>query len=170
MTAIMAAAAILLVVAGSQKLVDPYPTATAVRQARLPAAAALIRAGGLSEVALGAWFIVAGNAAASGAIAAAYLAFAGFVAVAMAKGIDGSCGCFGRSDTPPTWLHVVINVALAIVAVSYATGAATSPLDALTESSGGSLALAAGIAVLVPILISAYSFAPYIAGKYQRSN
>lgn len=39
-----------------------------------------------------------------------------------------SCGCFGRADTPPTWIHVAYNL-LAVVALGWvgATGGDTIP-------------------------------------------
>ena len=51
-------------------------------------------------------------------VAVSYLAFAGFVIVALRSGAPiSSCGCFGKVDTPPSVVHVVLDVAFAGVAV-----------------------------------------------------
>ena len=50
-------------------------------------------------------------------VAVSYLAFAGFVVVALRSGAPiSSCGCFGKVDTPPSLVHVVIDLVLAAVA------------------------------------------------------
>jgi len=54
-------------------------------------------------------------------VAASYLAFAGFVLYARAKGgVLATCGCFGSPDTPPTVLHAVIDLGLCAGAVGIA--------------------------------------------------
>jgi hypothetical protein len=50
----------------------------------------------------GAWLAVA---------AALYAGFFVFTLTAVRRQLPiQSCGCFGRDDTPPTWLHVTFNV------------------------------------------------------------
>ena len=50
-------------------------------------------------------------------VALSYLCFFGIVAVARRRGGPlATCGCFGRPDTPPTALHLVIDLALAVTA------------------------------------------------------
>ncbi len=54
-------------------------------------------------------------------VAASYLAFAGFVLVALrTRAPISSCGCFGKVDTPPSVVHVVIDLAAAAVAIGAA--------------------------------------------------
>ena len=54
-------------------------------------------------------------------VALSYLAFAGFVAVALRAGSPiSSCGCFGKVDTPPSSIHIVIDLAAAAVAMTVA--------------------------------------------------
>jgi uncharacterized membrane protein YphA (DoxX/SURF4 family) len=157
---IVSAGAVLLVIAGAQKLIDPWPAASALRQAKLPASRSLVRAGAGVEIVLGSLFLVMGTAVLSAAVAAVYLAFAGFVVVAMRAGVDGSCGCFGREDTPPSWLHVVANGVVAAAAVAYAVGDAGAPVDRLAELSLEAAVLAASTAVLAAVLVAVYSVAP----------
>ncbi len=62
-----------------------------------------------------------GAPALAAVVAASYLAFTGFVVVALARRLPvGSCGCFGRADAPPTVLHVVIDAGAAVCAVAVA--------------------------------------------------
>lgn len=50
-------------------------------------------------------------------------------------GTVGSCGCFGRPDTPPTRLHVALNVAAAAAAVAAPVAVDPGPrvVDALRD-------------------------------------
>ncbi|MEW6154832.1 MAG: MauE/DoxX family redox-associated membrane protein, partial [Actinomycetota bacterium] len=52
-----------------------------------------------------------------------YAAFAGFVALALARRAPvADCGCFGARQSPPTALHLVLNLAAAAVAAAVAAG------------------------------------------------
>jgi hypothetical protein len=157
---VVSAGAVLLVIAGAQKLIDPWPAASALRQAKLPASRSLVRAGAGVEIALGSLFLVMGTAVLSTAVAVVYLAFAVFVVVAMRTGVDGSCGCFGREDTPPSWLHVVANGVVAVAAVVYAFGDGGAPFDRLAEPSFEAAVLVASTVILGAVLIAMYSVAP----------
>jgi hypothetical protein len=115
------AAAAVLAIAGAAKLLDPTMTVGALRVMGLPSAPWLVRIGSAAELALGVVAVVVGGAVLWGLVAVSYLAFAAFVIAALASGRPiGSCGCFGRDDTPPTWWHVVLNVAAAAVTAAYA--------------------------------------------------
>lgn len=109
--------ALLLALAGAQKVLDPAPAVGALRQLHVPASTLIVRAGAAAELALGLWAIVWGGALPWALVAASYLAFAVFVALALQRGtMIGSCGCFGREDTPPHWSHVALNASLAVLA------------------------------------------------------
>jgi hypothetical protein len=130
-------AALLLAFAGAAKAVDPTMTAGALRQLRLPSAPALVRVGAGAEMVLGLLATTVGWAALWWLVAASYLAFAGFVAGALRAGtMVGSCGCFGREDTPPHVVHVVLDLALAIAAGAAAATDLGAPLDAIADSPG----------------------------------
>ncbi len=125
-------AAGLLVAAGVAKAVRPDDTARAMA-ALLPGAPGLrplrwlVRAGALAEAALGAVAIVFPRPLTAALVALSYLAFAGVVATARWRGGPlATCGCFGRPDTPPTVLHLVLNLALALAAAAFASGAPSS--------------------------------------------
>jgi uncharacterized membrane protein YphA (DoxX/SURF4 family) len=118
----------LLAASGVSKVIDPDPTRGAMTAAGLPSSLLLSRLLGVLEVVaavaaltLGGWW------AAPSALL--YLGFTWFTWAAVRRQIPvQSCGCFGREDTPPTWIHVAYNsvatVALALVVV---TGDATVP-------------------------------------------
>lgn len=123
----------LLVLAGAQKVIDPTTTVGALRALRLPASPRVVRLGSLAEVLLGIGAIVTGFPPLWTMVAASYLAFAVFVAAAMRNGsMIGSCGCFGREETPPHSSHVVLDVVLAGIAAAAAIRS-TAPLDGLAD-------------------------------------
>ena len=62
------------------------------------------------EAATGGWSLLAGGSGAGWAVAILYAAFAWFVALALRRGLPiASCGCFGKIDTPPSWVHLLLN-------------------------------------------------------------
>jgi hypothetical protein len=114
-------AAVVLAVAGVAKTIDPVMTVGALRAAGLPVGPSAVRVAGAVEAVLAIGAAITGEPALALAVAASYLAFAGFVAVALVRDLPvGSCGCFGRADAPPSVLHVVVNVGAAVSAVAVA--------------------------------------------------
>lgn len=136
------AAAVLLVAAGGAKLADPLPLVRALRSARLPAPASAVRAVAGAEVGLGLTALLTGARAAAVGVALSYAAFTGFVLLARRRGgVLASCGCFGKTDTPPTTTHVVVTAALAAVAGAVAVRPLGPVPDLLAGSPLGGLAL-----------------------------
>jgi hypothetical protein len=135
------AAAALLVVAGVPKVVDPVPLVRALRATGMPVPPLLVRAFALAEVAIGVWALVAPGRVSSGLVAAAYLVFTLFVARVLARGgVLGSCGCFGRADTPATRTHLGLTAAATLVALWATTDAPRdvwSGVDAATVTTVG---------------------------------
>lgn len=125
-------AAGLLIISGGSKLIDPAPTAGALRAAGLPAPLPLVYAIAVAEIVaaltgtlIGGWACIA--------VAILYLGFALFVIFALARNIPiASCGCFGRADTPPTRSHVVFNLVSAGVASWLAAVGTAAPIDVLS--------------------------------------
>ena len=118
-------AAALLAIGGALKAVRPRDTARALTAVGLGLPGVptrlLVRAGGATEVAVGIGALVTGDAVFAALVAASYALFAGFVVVALRTNAPiSSCGCFGKVDTPPSAVHVVIDVAFAVVAVAAA--------------------------------------------------
>ena len=140
------ASAALLVAAGGAKLIDPLSLMRALRSVGLPAPQLLVRIAAAAELALGLLAIATGSGLAAVGVALSYTAFSVFVLVAMRRGgVLASCGCFGKADTPPTATHVVLTIALALVAVVVAV----RPLGPLPDLLGAQPA--AGAPLLVAI-------------------
>lgn len=122
-------AAGLLCVAGVTKAAHPDDTARAVAAlvrgtTPLPMVRWVVRVGALAEAALGAVAVLFPRPTIAVLIALSYLGFFGFVAYARRRGGPlATCGCFGRPDTPPTALHLIIDLVLAGAAIVVATGA-----------------------------------------------
>jgi hypothetical protein len=116
-------AAALLVAAGAMKVVDPVNTVGALRRAGLPVHPVVVRAGGAVEVVVGVVAVVTGGVVPALLVAASYAAFTAFVVLALARDLPiGSCGCFGKVDTPPSVLHVVVNGGAIVSAAAVALG------------------------------------------------
>jgi hypothetical protein len=116
-------AALLLVAAGALKVVDPVNTTGALRKAGLPVPAIAVRIGGGIEVVVGVAAIATGGPIAAGLVALSYALFTAFVVVALVRHLPiGSCGCFGKVDTPPSLIHVVLNVGAIVSATAVALG------------------------------------------------
>ena len=150
-------AASLLALAGAQKLLDPTMTVGALRALRLPSSPMLVRAGSAVELALGVAAITVGGAALWWAVAASYVLFGAFVALALRRGtMIGSCGCFGREETPPHWTHVALNVGLAAIAALTALRVPGSLLDELAEEPTTAVGVLALSAVALYLLYAAF--------------
>lgn len=150
--AVAAIALGLIGMAGVAKLVNPEPTVGVLEAARLPSSQALARAlGGIEIAAAMIGLSVGGATVGLGAIL--YLGFTFFTLGAVLNRVPvQSCGCFGRGDTPPSWLHVVYN-AIAASALGWvaATGGSSIPWDSPTIQLAGYLAFA-GIGVYASYL------------------
>lgn len=165
-------AAALLALAGAQKLLDPSMTVGALRALRLPSSPGLVRAGSGAELALGVAGLTVGGAVVWLLVAASYLAFAGFVVAALRAGtMIGSCGCFGREDTPPHGSHVALNLGLAVVAVAMAIAGVAAPLDALADHPGRGVAAVVVAVVALGLLWAAFVELPrtLAAGRARRA-
>jgi len=127
-TGLLAGAALLLVVAGAAKVVDPSRAAGALAALGWPSSGRLVRAGALAETLLGIATLVVGGRVLALLVAASYLGFALFVMAALRSGTPlATCGCFGQDDTPPSPAQVLTDAVLALGAV-WAAAADAPPL------------------------------------------
>ncbi|HLF60275.1 MAG TPA: MauE/DoxX family redox-associated membrane protein [Acidimicrobiia bacterium] len=105
----------LLALAGIFKLLNPGPTAGALRAARLPSSFLAVRVLGFAEFGVGVAGVALGSSVAAAVGAMFYGGFAWFVGHALRNRLPiSSCGCLGTSDTPPTGLHLVFNLAATV--------------------------------------------------------
>lgn len=127
-------AAALLLIGGFAKAISPRDTANALRATGLTDSELAVRAGGVLEAVIGGIAIVRGDAISALLVAASYVAFAAFVLLARQRGAPiSSCGCFGKVDTPPTMIHVIVDVALAGAAVAVALEPGAGIADVVRE-------------------------------------
>ncbi|MGE3619109.1 MAG: MauE/DoxX family redox-associated membrane protein [Acidimicrobiia bacterium] len=150
-------AAALLVVTGALKVVDPAMTVGALRALRLPGSPGLVRAGAAAELALGAAAATVGGPLLWALVGLSYLAFAAFVVAALRAGtMVGSCGCFGREETPPHPTHVALDLALAAAALGVAVAGPSSPLGELSDDPGRGAVLVGLVLVGLALAHAAY--------------
>ncbi|MEQ8840082.1 MAG: hypothetical protein RIB98_03805 [Acidimicrobiales bacterium] len=145
LVALHAAAALLLLVAGLAKIVRPAPTTELLSTLGLPDIAALAVAIGVAESVIGIAALVIGGPVTAAATGVLYAGFVVVVWRALAAGAT-SCGCFGRVDAPPSWIHVVGNVGLA--AVSFVAMGGDTPIELMDGQPAGG----AGFVLLVGVL------------------
>lgn len=123
-----AVACVLLAVGGGAKAWRPTDTARALALFGWPVGSGVVRVGGVVEAGLALTALVTGSAWMAAAVAISYSAFAGWIGVALLRGLPiSSCGCFGTPDTPPSVVHVIVNV----VAAAVSADAAVSDVPAL---------------------------------------
>jgi hypothetical protein len=127
----------LLVLAGTSKALRPANTARALAQLFPPASLWVVAVPLLAtgECVLGVSAIIWPVPVLASAVAASYAVFAAFIIVIRLRhGAVSSCGCFGTPDTPDTpatWLHAVINAALAVASIVVAVQAPAGDIVAI---------------------------------------
>jgi hypothetical protein len=147
----------LLALAGAQKLLDPSMTVGALRGLGLPSGAGLVRAVAALELVVALSALIVGGPVPWLVVSLSFLGFTAFVVAALRRGtMIGSCGCFGREDTPPHAVHVALNLVLAAVAAAVAMSSAGAPLDALADHPADGVALLAIATVSLWLLYAAY--------------
>jgi methylamine utilization protein MauE len=123
-------AATLLALGGLLKTARPDDTTNALHALGLPVAPLLVRVGGGAEAAVGLAALATGDRIAATLLAVSYAAFAAFVLIALGRGTPlASCGCFGKEDTPPTRLHVVLNAGAAAAGLAVALNPGAGLVD-----------------------------------------
>ena len=162
--ALHASAALLLLVAGLAKVVRPAPTTSLLATLGLPERPALAVAIGVVELTVGSAALAIGGPALAVATGLLYVGFALVVWRAMAAGAE-SCGCFGRVDAPPSWIHVLGNAGLA--AVSFAAAAGDSPVDVMDGQPAGGVAFVLVVGVVAGLAIVAFTALPEALGARQ---
>jgi hypothetical protein len=131
-TAPYLAAAFLLVAAGLAKVIEPLSLVRALRAAglrvRAPLLARWVRIVAAGEALLGALAVVRPGPLVATAVALSYAGFTALVVRALRSGSPlASCGCFGKTDTPPTAGHAATTALLAVAATLVALGPVAAP-------------------------------------------
>jgi hypothetical protein len=156
----------LLALAGIQKIADPKPTVGALAAAGLPASRVVVLALGCLEAATGVAGITIGGPVPALLAVGLYSGFAVFVVNALVRDLPlRSCGCLGASDTPPSVIHVLVNLA----AVAAMLMAVIDPVDVIAQLSslGTGEAVAFGLFTVgvVYLLYGTLTVLPLIVGR-----
>jgi methylamine utilization protein MauE len=126
--------ALLLVVGGLSKVLDPGDTAAALRGVGIPLGRVVVRIGAAAELLVGAYAAVVGDRVGAALVACSYAAFAAFVTIALVRRVPiATCGCFGKADTPPSVVHVVLDLAAIVAAISVVVDPGVGLRDALSR-------------------------------------
>jgi hypothetical protein len=142
-TALVGAAALLLLGAGAAKVVEPNRTVGALAALGWPASPGVVRAGAAVEAVIGAATLAVGGRALAAAVAVSYAGFVVFVVTALRSDVPiGTCACFGRPDTPPRMLHAVIDAGFAGAAVAGAAIGAAPLVEAGPAAALGAVVVA----------------------------
>lgn len=131
-------AAGLLMASGAAKLVHPDGVLTAMSSlgARIPRSAG--RALGAIELTVGVLAFTTDGVLAPLGVGAFYLGFALIVMGLLRRGDAASCGCFGQVESPPSRLHLVLNLAAASTAFGHAAvGGWPSVVTFASDTAGG---------------------------------
>ncbi len=149
-------AAAVLVISGGAKLADPRAVADALDAIAAPSSAGVVALIAAGEIAVGTFAVLAGGRLAAGAIAAVYLAFAAVAwRMSRSEGVR-SCGCFGSSGARPGPLHIVVDVAVAVLAGAAAVTGSGGLVSLVADTPGAGIPAAAailtGIAALIAVL------------------
>jgi len=127
-----AIAAALLAIGGAMKAWRPQDTANALRGVGLPGSSLLVRVGGVVELIIGATALAAGSTVSAVLVALSYTVFLAFVVTALRRHVPvATCGCFGKVDTPPSRVHVGVNLVAVAAAVTVAVDPGAGLIDTI---------------------------------------
>lgn len=113
------AAALVLVISAVAKIARPTGTVVALQAVRIRVGSNPVYALAAFELLVGAAVIASAAPIAIAAMGALYVGFALFaLAVLRRGGPAASCGCFGEAATPVHPIHVVIDLAVAALAIA----------------------------------------------------
>jgi hypothetical protein len=153
--------AVVLALAGARKLMDPASTQGALREMGLPWRGPIVAALAVGEILVGVAVLAVGGTLTLLALAAWYLGFAAFVAVALRRDVPlASCGCIGKEDTPPTWVHLAIDLFFGVVALVAAFDPYGSVVDLLDGQPWAGVPLIGYVAVGVYLTYVALAVLP----------
>jgi len=157
-------ASALLVVAGVAKAIRPGDTAGALAAlASQPLGSrwrTVVRIGAIVEAGVGVAALAVPRPITAALVGTSYAVFIGAIVLARRRGSPlATCGCFGRPDTPPTLVHLVLNVLFlaAAVAVALTAPAGATLGSALAAEPGAGIPLVFVSAVGVWLSVLAMS-------------
>lgn len=132
--AFVSVAALVMLVAGLAKVIEPDPARDALGVLGVSAPALLVQIAAGVEVLVALAALLLSGPIPALVVGASYLAFAGFVALLRRDPDAGSCGCFGAAEEPPSLRHVVVNVVIGLGCLAAGASGALSTLSLLREN------------------------------------
>jgi hypothetical protein len=159
--AVHAAGALLLLLAGLAKLARPEPARDLLETLGMPVPGPVARVVGVAESTVGLVALGIGGPVPAALTGCFYVAFVAVVVRAIGAGAS-SCGCFGRVDAPPSWLHVAGNSVFA--ATSFAAMAGDSVLDVMDGQPAGGIGFVLLVGVLAGLALVAFTALPEALG------
>lgn len=155
--ALHVAAALLLIVAGVAKMARPVPTTELLVSFGLPEVPAAVVVIGVVESAVGVLALVVGGPLLAAATGVLYLVFLAAAWRALVTGAP-TCGCFGRANSPPSWLHIVGNSGFA--AASFVAVAGQTPTQVMSEAPANGIGFVLGAGVIAGLALVAFTAVP----------
>ncbi len=154
--------------AGVAKLIRPESAGAALRLAGLPGGPGVSRLLGLGELAVGAGALLVGGAVAVSGLSLFYAGLALFSQ--FQRGVPGSsCGCFGAVESPLTGVHVVYNVAAALIGAGAAWSASAGLLPSLSATPLLLVTTAVGVVTAAGLLTISLTTYPVLKQLLRRS-
>lgn len=151
----------MLLLAGLAKLARPAPARDLLETLGVPVPGSVARAVGVAESAVGLAALGIGGPVAAALTGGFYVAFVAVVVRAIGAGAS-SCGCFGRVDAPPSWLHVAGNSVFA--ATSFVAIAGDPVLDVMDGQPAGGIGFVLLVGVLAGLALVAFTALPEALG------
>ncbi len=116
-------ASTILALGGVAKVREPEHLSQVLRVTELPSRLAFVRIVGCFELAAGVAALIRPDVWTGTAVSALYALFALFLVWVIARKVPvSSCGCLGARETPPSLIHVVLNLGAVAAAVTVASG------------------------------------------------
>lgn len=156
-----------LIASGVAKLASPDAVGEALRRLRLPSGRLSSQALGLVEIALGALAIAFGGALGGVALAGWYLLLA-LAAATLLRGGAASCGCFGQSSAPPSWLHVALDLVAAAMGAAAAVASVPPATEVFAELGWLSALFVPFLVLGVVAFIAAFDLLPRVLAEANR--
>jgi hypothetical protein len=153
-------AAALLMVGGAVKVIRPAPAIRALDDAWLPSGPGKVRLLAAAEMGVGAGCLIVPGRALAACLAGTYFLFAAFLVRLMRAGPSAeSCGCVGSRATPPSIVHVGLD----LLAAASGVGSSVVGVPGVMRVAQGGPLLGIPIALgLVACGYAAYSCVVYL--------
>jgi len=167
-TGALAVAAVLLIISGPRKVADPSATIEFLADLGLPLPTdgpyrrRLARAIGGLELVVGVSALAAGGWLPAALVGGIYVIFGVLIGLALKRGL-GSCACFGRAGTPPSRVHVAVDLVLAVAALVATT--ADSPVEVMDRSPAGGAWFVVAVGVSAGVVFALLDMAPRPPGS-----